>query len=401
VAEMSKIMVELIGRLRRCTSVAEQTVAAVPDGAEGSQIPPTVAVSMLTQMKLNNDEVLEKCLGYAKEECAFDGPSILDIASSEETFSRRVSSGPAILQSTSLSQRDMKRSLASSTSPLRSCRSPRKSLRSSLSAPYRKVSDKEKKGLKTSKNVRWGDEVAQSDLHSILMSPVVATSTPESGSRTSVAPKSPFNAYGSESEWEDEIEKTDDSVQLSVSLPASSGSARPYASLGVQRPRPSRLDPSFLKSKTRASVLGSLYEDEETPTESPQRHISQPLTDRLNRLPALEEGPIRKTSGNRFGSHRVSSTPKASSKSRRRSGIGSHRGEKVRRRSSMIPQLSPAQDNSMPRRVVLSPAKRVKRSSLSKSTTSGALRSSVLSVPLEQTFRETDTSFSKSRPTWR
>jgi kinesin family protein 18/19 len=199
---------------------------------------------------------------------------------------------------------------------------------------------------------------------------------------------------------------------LSMSMPAStydttlgsSAFSRSYGTHGTKRPRPSRLDPSFLKSKSRGSALGSLVEGDESV--SPTRQHHQPLSDMsMNQMSTSDDstGPggnnLHVPKSRDRGIHgspakRGSSTPKVGSSGsglpkggngRRRSNIGPLRNEKGRRRSSMIPQLSPPigeLNKGGPRRVLLaSPGKRTKRPSLNKSMSVGALKMKVVAPP--------------------
>lgn len=483
VEDMADIMVGLVGMLGRCTVVVGEASSALGeqmDGEGGSGTVQKVA-KLLGVVKQNNDETFKKLLGHSTEGYAAHAQapptSSLDgFSGYGATFTRRISSGPAILQaSTSARGANSRRSSAFGANSLappesrRAHRSPRKSLRSSLvSQPYRRVSDKEKKALKGGKNVQWRDEAGQGDLDDggprvvpvavtvIPASPAndVSESTPSSSSSSSatIVPQRSTSLGGSESEWEDENEKTDDSISfMSMSLPPStydyplnsSTNSRSLGTGGPKRSRPNRLDPSFLKSKSKASTLGSLVEANENG--SPERRDHNPLSDMsMNQLStsddSSESGGHRTFSGSSLhvpkirdrvhGSpgRRAPSTPKGgmgsgsgvgmakSGSGRRRSNIGPLRNEKGRRRSSMIPQLSPPTDGSktLARRVMIaSPAKRVKRTSLTKSISVGALKlKAVTSPPISSMASfsvagmdpnaSADMSFNKSfRPTWR
>ncbi|PSR73094.1 hypothetical protein PHLCEN_2v11041 [Hermanssonia centrifuga] len=392
------------------------------------------------------------------------------------------------------------------SSPLRKTyRSPRKSLRSSMagSVPYnRRVSDKGKK-----KGVQWRDEVGQGEIDDgglrLGSAPAIAIIAPNTTIDTSVVTPTQLNisesispsssdpfiepstsipslstpatgsgsgsgsslhrstpTLGPESDWEDE--KTEESFSLSFAsglsssssssrardhlrpLSASTSAAEPRSGAG-RRPRASRLDPSFLKSRTRGSTLGSLAETEEERA-SPRR--PSPLSDRnMNRVPSPTASSDGSSSGSGPGklyipkgrdrhtsspAKRVPMTPKivGSSKSnRRRSNIGPMRIERPRRRSSMIPQLSPkfksegglggVGDTSVSgaRRVAMaerSPAKRAKRASLLAVPTTTVTITTMASRPpsslkLKQSPVDPNASLSDisfragggSRPTWR
>ena len=429
VEDMAEVMVALVGMLGRCTVMVGEAAAALGglpggDPDSGAETAKKVA-KMLGFLKENNDETFKKLVGLSTEKYAVDVQD--SSASSLDTFNgyelaltRRVSSGPPILQtnprpSTSRRSSAFGANLSVSESR-RPIRSPRKSLRSSISQPYRRVSDKEKKPAKGCKNVQWRDEAGQGDLDDAgqKLAPVAVTIIPASppggisssiGSLSAPPPRC-TSLGGSESEWEDENEKTDDSVSLnflSTSLPAStydttlgsSAFSRSYGTHGTKRPRPGRLDPGFLKSRSRGSTLGSLVESDESA--SPNRQHHPPLSDMIiNQMSASDDstGLGRSTlhipKGRDRGVHssptkREPPTPKTGGSGsgvpkggngRRRSNIGPLRNEKGRRRSSMIPQLSPPTgeiNKAGPRRVMLaSPAKRIKRASLTKSMSVGA-----------------------------
>jgi kinesin family protein 18/19 len=496
VEDMAGVVVGLVGMLGRCTVMfgeATKLLGEPLDGEGGRGMEGTMrkVASLLGSVKDNNDETFTKLVGHSTEGYVMDyranpaASSLENFTGYGTTFTRRVSSGPAVLQHADAAKNSRRSSAygsGSSSELRRSHRSPRKSLRSSLVAqPYRRVSDREKKGMKNAKNVQWRDEVGQGDLDdggprlspSIAVSITPATPTSEVKTGGSTVPSScsslslptppmrQVSIGGSESEWEDENEKTDDSLSISymsMSLPAStresslnhSTTSRSYGSIGARRPRPSRLDPSFLRSKSKGSALGSLAEDDESGSESPERRGHHPLSDRnLNRdlaqLPTPEDSGgsgnslhIPRSRGERHEIHgspskRVPSTPGGlasgsgvgmgrSGSGRRRSNIGPMRNEKGRRRSSMIPQLSPANGGGTrgggPRRVLLtSPAKRAKRASLSKSMGMGSMKVKTSGVIVGSTSMvmanlsaiagadpnvSPDMSFNKlSKPTWR
>jgi kinesin family protein 18/19 len=402
VQDMAEVLVGLVGMLGRST-VLVGDAANVLRGPGGQDDASKVA-GLLSTIKEKNDEAFMKLVGHSTESYTNGGVAALEnFKGHSTTYTRRISSGPAAMQqqpalpstvgatsrrsSSYGSKPSTSMSNTSAGSPRRTYRAPRKSLRSGAQ-PYRRVSDKEKKGA--GKNVQWRDEAGQGDLDAVSVIPAeVSWSASASSSDISItrpAPQRSTSLGGSESEWEDENEKTDDSVNLSMSLPASTldstnGSFRSYGSLGSaggpRRARPSRLDPSFLKSKAKASALGSLAEDDESgssPEKLPYHH--RPLSDVMNHF----DGPgamNRSGSGSSSKSRERHAPPtprgggsglSRSQSGRRRSIVGPMRNEKGRRRSSMIPQLSPAGAEPKMRRVLLaSPAKRVKRVSLTKS----------------------------------
>ncbi|KAF9263689.1 kinesin-domain-containing protein [Marasmius fiardii PR-910] len=419
VDDISQVIVGLIGMLGRCTVMVNEASVMLQRTPEGEAFSVAKNASeMLSNLKASNDTAFNQLIGHSTEGYKADGQLLSAFKGYEMSFTRRVSSGPPNLQPSASSSRrtSANGSLSVSTSASPRRRSPRKSLRSSLATqPYRRVSDKEKKGPKPSKNVQWKDEAGQGDLvdEASRLNPVSVTVTPASPANPSenasslfevrTPPQRTLSLGGSESEWEDE--KTDDSFShnLSLSLPPST---RDYGSIG-KRTRPSRLDPSFLKSKARAPVLGSLAEGDESSPERYERRVSQPLGDRsINQLDDSNTKLLGKTKqpGESSPGKRVLLTPRGASKSRRRSNIGPVR-EKGRRRSSLIPQLSPPngdRESHRPRRVLIgTPGKRSKRLSLSRPMAAPSIPVFKRPPSSASNFSLADTSISASRPTWR
>ncbi|KAJ7840497.1 glycosyl hydrolases family 31-domain-containing protein [Mycena olivaceomarginata] len=144
------------------------------------------------------------------------------------------------------------------------------------------------------KNVQWRDEAGQGDLDAVSVFPADVSSSWSSstarlprlhrrGACLSAAQKAngrtrtrgpmivPASPYRS--------------GRRRATLPRRLGGS--YDSLGfngARRPQPSRLDPGFLKSKTKASALGSLTEDDESSSspEKPRHH--RVLSDVMNHL---------------------------------------------------------------------------------------------------------------------
>ena len=429
VAAQTEMLVSLIGLVGRCTVMLGEASrvlsTAAEEGQEGLEQTAKSLGGSLKNVADGNDVAFKALLGhsiasYAVAPAAQVGASAL---SNFKGFANlgvgRVVSGPVVSQQTKakLTRRSSSYGPASVVgSPLRkSHKSPRKSLRSSLApsaAPYRRVSDKDK-GKK--KGVQWRDYAGQGDLDDGGDGPApnplfLVTPAEDAGSASfsfpSESSQQQLSTAGSESEWEDE--KTDNSLEFTLfSAPSTSSAGASSSASGVlrgasgRRPRASRLDPSFLKSRSRGSTLGSLAEgdEERAALGSPRR--PSPLADRnMNRIPSPSEdssgsdrssvaaGKQRERAhGSPAKHHRGPLTPSkgagGSKAGRRRSNIGPMRSERPRRRSSMIPQLSPQARASLggggsgsgsvlggkgaggPRRVALgSPAKRPKRMSL-------------------------------------
>ncbi|KAF7301503.1 Kinesin-like protein 6 [Mycena indigotica] len=407
VQDMSQTLVHLVGMLSRCTVLLGDAATSLGSSGGPDDVPRVAAI--LGTMREKNDEAFTKLVGHSTASYNNSAGLTDDFTGyADAGYTRRISSGPAALQQTSTttavvssrrsssygsrpSTANTSVSNTSAGSPRRTYRAPRKSLRSSAQ-PYRRVADKEKK------SVQWRDEAGQGDLNAISFIPA-DTSSSWSMDDSSL-PQRSTSLGGSESEWEDE--KTDDSLNSASAPPA-----RSYGSLGVagaKRSRPSRLDPGFLKSKTKRTALGSLAEDDESSSspEKPQRILS----DVMNQLdnPELASPSKRHTqakNGNPLG---------RSTGGRRRSAIGTSRNEKGRRRSSLIPQLSPSNGEPKLKRVLLaSPAKRTKRVSLTKmpklSTGRTSLMANLAALAPDPNNISADLSMNKgaaqSKPTWR
>ncbi|TFK27030.1 kinesin-like protein [Coprinopsis marcescibilis] len=450
--DMAEIMVKLIGMLGRCTVLIGDSATQLRNSED--ETAKRIATT-LSSIRQKNDETFQNLLGKSTESYSSLGqPPVLDpFQSYGATFNRRVSSGPAILQqhqSNTTRRTSSYGALQPPASPGRRAhphRSPRKS-RGSIPVPYaRKVSaDKEKKAPKVAKNVQWRDEaggtLTDTRDKSVVLPPPVVSIIPASPSinvakspnpSQSPLPR-PTSALGSESEWEDD-ERTEDSVNLSMSL---NGSSRLSSSTSVRilgggrRPRASRLDPSFLKSKPKGTNLGSVFEGDESASQE-----YGPLSDMsLNRMngtgystsSSTEDLHIPKGKERLMGSpgKRVPSTlkgqnlnsstsSKSAGKSRRMSNIGPVRPEKSRRRSSIMglsDERELGQSKNGPRRIMIgnvSPSKR-KRSSLTKAVSVGSMR---LKAPFANPFAAANTSIvdpnlsvelganGKPKPTWR
>ncbi len=448
VVDMADLVVKLVGMLGRCTvsaGEAANVLKANPDEDTTKNVRRVAAC--LESMKETNDATFKTLLGRSVESYIVQDTKESSIFDSFQNYGvgygLRVTSGPAILQhgtKSSTSRRSLHNNLSVSASPSRRThRTPRKSLRPSL-APYRRAPE-EKKTVKAVKNVQWRDEAGQGtldDADKTLPLPTVSLqitpASPAVDSAPSQQSSSPVqrcpSALGSESEWEDE-DKTDDSLSMSfLSATQSSVPLASTSSRNSRRPRPSRLDPTFLRLNSRMSTLSSLKEDDETVTESRM----YPLSDRnMNRMGSLDDSTSGSSDGNLHvpknqdrllgsPSRRAPSTGKASlhsstskASSRRRSNIGPMRLEKSRRRSSLIPQISPqVMENAKgtARRVLisatLSPAKRTNRPSLTKSLTIGSSKarssSSLGAANLSAIFdpnASIDSNAKGGKPTWR
>ncbi|KDQ64669.1 hypothetical protein JAAARDRAFT_167191 [Jaapia argillacea MUCL 33604] len=408
----AEVVVNLVGMVGRCTvmlgDASRVLRTALDEGRDGLDGAVRAVAASLKNVAEGNDEAFEALIGHST--AGYAVPAGDHLSSSLGNFTRHASSytqrntsGPVVSQQPKVRASRRSSSYGSAIgSPGRKGHrnSPRRSLRSSM-APYGRAPAKEKE----KKGVQWRDEAGQGDIDdgglgfgpvAPIAPPIISITSPEREATTPTLAHRNGSVGGSESEWEDE--KTEDSVNLSLtSIPPPRDSTNKSASsskvLGVKRPRASRLDPSFLKS--RGSALGSLAEDDED--DPMPRRVVSPLGNRNVNTPDSSSSGSSSGGGmstlhipkgrDRHGSpsKRVPGTPKvhghgghAVGKGRRRSSIGPLRSEKSRRRSSMIPQLSPQPRDSNDslaggvRRVPVngdhsmrrSPAKRPKRLSL-------------------------------------
>ncbi|KAF8559070.1 kinesin-domain-containing protein [Imleria badia] len=374
----AELVVTLLGMIGRCTVVLGEASralkTAIEEGKDGVEGAMKAVATSLSAAAGKNDDTLAALIGQTTATYAArgDGISMNGVANQALQMFTGVASSSALKHIAKSSRRSSYNNIAS---PRKAYKSPRKSLRSSVGQSYRRVSDKEKKV------VQWRDEAGKGDLDDAgqkenppIISIISSDSSESIGRSHSVA--------GSESEWEDE--RTDDSFSLSFvtvpnagpsSLPCSSRLSSSLRSGTCRRPRPSRLDPGFLKAKG-ATSLGCLQEAEENV--SPTRRAS-PLSERSMNLYARNDDDAstlhipKKNERSDSPSHRLpTSTPRhgvSSTKgTRRRSNGGPFRNERTRRRSSMIPQpADELPETGGPRRVEMigrSPAKRAKRLSL-------------------------------------
>jgi kinesin family protein 18/19 len=380
IAEQAKTIIGLLGIIGRhkvvfsdTSKLLETSLAESKDGLEATT---GVAATSMKAISTSTEEALRALIGNA---VSLDIPpnSSKDYSSSANHRTSTIPQIPVI-----------KAHLASpSKKPHRN--SPKKGR---TSIPKRRLSDQEKALLKErdrekkeKKGVQWKDEagkgyLAESESMIISVSPSVESTSdlldahslpPRSTSDlldTHSLPPRSASRTGSESDWEDE--KTDDSFNFSFS----SVPGRDSLSLAGKRPRSSRMDVNFLKSKGSATLASLVEDDRENETPKSARVIRRvsPLSDRCMNVNVPPEnisaGGIKpmstlhapKVRDARSDSppKRVSATPRSfgTKFGRRRSNIGPMRNERVRRRSSLIPQLPQDGDASIstgPKRVLV------------------------------------------------
>lgn len=420
-----EIMLSLLGMVGQSTVVLGESSrilkTAVEEGRDGLEGTVRAMAASLKSVAEKNDDAFAALLGQTTAFYVQSGTSATDAYASQLMPFVRVPPGPTA-QPAKIPRRLSYNNIASP--PRRSNKSPHKSLRSSIGQPYRRVSDKEKKV------VQWKDEAGQGDLDDggKRDGPIITIASMDNAESI---PRC-HSAAGSESEWEDE--RTDDSLSLSfVSAPnreslSASTNSRLNSSLrssNSRRPRSSRLDSGFLKTKGQSS-LGCLQEADENG--SPVRHTSPLSERRMNCSPRGNDDPNgsalyvpKKGDHNQSPTRRLpTSAPRSAATTnksgRRRSNVGPVRHEKTRRRSSLIlqpPSLSEdSSESGGPRRVETigrSPAKRPKRLSLL-GNTSRSLRVKgpnvlstmpTLAIPSSTDFVSADCSMRTSKPTWR
>jgi len=366
IAEQAKTIIGLLGIIGRHEVVFSETSKLLETSLaeKKDDLEPTVGVvdTSIKTISTNTEEALKALIGSAVS-LDISPDSYRDHSSSANRRTSTIPSIPVI-----------KTHLASpSKKPHRN--SPKKGR---TSIPKRRLSDQEKAVLKErdrekkeKKGVQWKDEagkgyLAESESMIISVSPSVEGASdlldlpslpPRSASRT-----------GSESDWEDE--KTDDSFNFSFS----SMPGRDSLSLAGKRPRSSRMDANFLKSKGSATLASLIEDDRENETPKSARTIRRvsPLSDRCMNVNAPSENisaggikPIGSLHVSKVRDvHPDSPTKRAPATQRsfgtklgrRRSNIGPMRNERARRRSSLIPQLPQDANTSIstgPKRVLV------------------------------------------------
>jgi len=451
-AEQTRMVVDLLGMVGRYTVVlgdaSRSLRTALEEGRDGLDGTVRAVAASLRSLVERNDEDFQTLVGQTVASyAAIPFPSAL------EGFKgfmgpKRLSSAPAELQPrTKSSRRSSTYGTLGIGSPLRKShlKSPRKSLRNSLGGaglPYRRPSDKGKE----KKVVQWRDEAGQGSLDEAReLSILVGSETSNTSISTNPAPddssvfSAPSHNSATENEWEDE--KTDESVQLSFSLPPHNPPTR------ARTHRGSRLD---LKSRG-PSTLGSLNEADESAESAwterralSDRSLNSFVLGSSNMSVGVQRPPLpptapaaeKRKSNNSPVRRPPPATPRSAAAlkvSRRRSGIGPMRMEKARRRSSLRPPSTHADegaylgesasapvagmrrapmgsvDAALAARHLKSPAKKKRMSLLSlaskgmgySSRVRPAVRTSLATVPPGDTSSSADVSSRTGKPLWR
>ena len=341
VTAQAELVVSLVGMVGRCTVMISEAgrilKSSVEEGRDGMEGTVRAMAASLKSVSERNDEAFVSMVGYSTAGHLGDSQVIDNFKGHSVTFTNHFAL-PAQLPKARTRRLSACGAIASP--PRRTYRTPRKSLRSSFSQPYRHASDKEK----DKKSVQWRDEAGQGELDDAgdrTEPPMISVTSAGSSFTMSPNEKRAGSLTGSESEWEDE--KTDDNDSFNASFVSSSATelrSNQSKMIGPKRPRASRLDSGFLKRK--GTSLGSLVEDNENG--SPVKR-GAPLSDRdVNQLQEPESinglGKLHVPKGRDNSARRVPLTPRIGStaKRRRTSNIGPVRSERSRRRSSQIPQ---------------------------------------------------------------
>ncbi|KAG9025239.1 kinesin-like protein Klp5 [Tulasnella sp. JGI-2019a] len=381
--EQSGRVGELVGILARCTVMLRDGDGALRRAVDGlctglscvdeqrEEATRTVQAVAASLMKIaeGNDQAFHRLLGQSTTGLGGSGvaPSSLfnfTAHAAHRTSSRRSSLTRASLSSSTLgAPRSRRRSSMEPAppSPAKRHRSPRKpsALRKSLAVrgvggARHTLGSSSVAPAVEKKALRWKDQAGEGSLDDARQISPEATR----------AASKPSGSV-SEAEWEDEPmdssanDRTDDSfnhpVNPSKELSSSSEmvvvplqhQAKPYTASTMRKSRTGRFDPGFLKPQP--STLGILAEaeDESLKSPSPVRRVVTPLGERSNQpLPELdleEQRPCTPPPK----SLRPERKQGGSTRKRRASIVGPLRVEKPKRRSSMIPQLSPPSNNPL------------------------------------------------------
>ncbi|KAI0035688.1 kinesin-domain-containing protein [Vararia minispora EC-137] len=425
--DQTRMLVQLLGVVGRYTVVLKNAshtlLDALETGRESLEGTARVVQTSLEKLVRENDQTFQSMVNHSISTYAALSTSKTNLESFiGQSRANRVSSAPiAASQAKIGASRRSSYGVLGLGSPARkihSLRSPRKSLRNSFGgAPYRRPSDKGK----DKKGVQWKDEAGQGTLDDGGRAPSSSVGPRPSTSAVATDDNvfSPRIATPADSDWEDE--KTDDSSAYHLD--------------DIPRPRPSRIGSSF--RGRGASALASLNEVDESQADSPRRRGVLLSSRSLNADTDLgDSGKLKMPKGaqerqnmpspRRQGAPPIPRAVAHTKGGRRKSNIGPLRNERVgRRRSSLIPQLSPRHNldedvsssaplnrsmSHAPRRIAVlegpkSPAKRAKRMSLlslaSKSLAATRLRAANTSLANASGDMSGGESSFRAKPTWK
>jgi kinesin family protein 18/19 len=338
--------------ITRLVGVLARTNTMVLEGANSLQAEGVdvtdVARSLQTLVGLN-DKAFVQIIGESSEACVAGRPSSLPSVAVQlpqvpQTAPQRiqpkqrtstVSVRPRLSGGRSSSgRRSSFGGLGGLGSPRRNGKTPRKppsALRQTLSFSPRKPAAK--------KSLRWKDEAGEGSLDDAGIARALAAAAASSGSGANTSTSTSGEGNSSRLLTPSESDDWEDEVAVDSYL---NGSISDWSQSSIGKLKASRV---FGTLSAKPSALGSLSEHGETigrisPSKPPG--LSRSLLAEHNG-PRRAPSPANSTASTAKGSNSSTNILRlsSSSRSRRNSGIGARKEKSGRRRSSLIPQLSP------------------------------------------------------------
>ncbi|KAG8798504.1 kinesin-like protein Klp5 [Serendipita sp. 411] len=358
----AKVITMLVGMLARTNTLINAGAQMIHSTTETPMPPEDVASRLLNLVEIN-EKTFTDVIGTSIKPVSTTGSKNSFSTLAPPPSKKRTSlSGASRPRSASGNRRTSlglgsppRRVHGSSHGHARAMKSPRRmsAMRTSASTTHKSAAEK--------KSVRWAVPIKPDESY-VEPIPIESTSPIENTSAGATA----------ESEWEDDPERTDESTtegaSLSTSLDAAalSWSSSSGSSVGT-------VTSGGSSGKNVTTQLSSLKEENE-PT--PGRKILGDL--------------------NQASASRVLSSSNA--KAQKQSTVGPTRSDRPRRRSSLIPKLSPSHKGSP--KPIDTPSnrkspKKPKRNSLLGALTSGRMRPSLLKIGVDPSTNST------SKPTWK
>lgn len=338
--------------ITRLMGVLARTNTMVSDGANSLQVEGIdvmgIAKSLQTLVGLNDKESIQ-IIGESSKACVAGGSS--GLSSADVQLSQVPHAAPQRIQPkqrtstisvrprlsggrSSSGRRSSFGGLGGLGSPRRNGKTPRKpvsALRQTLSFGPRKPADK--------KSLRWKDEAGEGSLDDAGIAKALAAATASSGSGGNTSTSTSGEGNSSQLLTPSESDDWEDEVAVDSYL---NGSISDWSQNSIGKMKASRV---FGTLRAKPSALGSLSElGETTGRTSPSKLPS------LSRSPLAEQNgprrapsPTNSTASTAKGSNTSTNILRlsSSSKGRRNSGVGGRKEKSGRRRSSLIPQLSP------------------------------------------------------------
>lgn len=377
----AKLIASLVGMLARSNALVSDGAQMLQNMSESSMTVEEIASKLQTIVEVN-DKAFTEVIGVATKSVVTKGKAGLASITVPPPPKRTSVAGGSSVTRPRPSGGNRRNSLNGLGSPGRRGHGMKSPRRASVIRPSANNTASRKVPVEK-KSVRWAVPINPDESY---------VAPPTSSGPDSAVAVSPDN------EWEDE--RTDDSLAIggtsnsslsldaaALSWSASSAPSRKASPLVASAPgsinRRTKMDSDLLKSK---STLDSLVEEKETDS-TPKRTI----LGEHNQPDSSSEDPNRS----------IKYTPSANKLSRRRSHIGPMRNDhRARRRSSLIPQLSPAGRDAMKAAAIEgAPAKKspkkAKRASLLGALTGGRIRPSLLKIGVETP------SSSSAKPSWK